>query len=235
MNESQIDLQRKYYANTASAYDALHLDAKDEHYFALSFLIAAFDFLEIESILDIGAGTGRALLYVKQHRPNIRVLGVEPVEELREQGYSKGLSADELVDGDANRLSFASGEFDLVSEFGVLHHVPQPDKVVAEMLRVAKKGVFISDSNNFGQGSFVARTIKQLINAMGLWKVANFFKTRGRGYTISEEDGLAYSYSVFNNYAQVKSACRSVHLLNTQDANPDLYRTAAHVALLGIK
>ena len=60
-------------------------------------------------------------------------------------------------------------------------------------------------------------------------------KTKGKGYTISEGDGLAYSYSVFNSYKQIKAKCRSIHLLNTQDGLINPYRTASHVALLGIK
>lgn len=68
---------------------------------------------------------------------------------------------------------------------------------MSEMLRVAQKAIFISDANNFGQGRFLARTAKQALNALGLWKTVDFIKTKGKGYTISEGDGLAYSYSVF--------------------------------------
>ena len=61
-----------------------------------------------------------------------------------------------------------------------------------------------------------------------------FIKTRGKGYTISKEDGLAYSYSVFNDYAQIAEACTRVHLINTVASGPNLYRSAPGVALLGI-
>jgi len=96
--------------------------------------------------------------------------------------------------------------------------------------------VFISDANNFGQGSPIARCVKQTIRALGLWSVADWIKTGGKGYKISEEDGLAYSYSTFDSYPQVRRACRDVHIVNTRNGsgvNP--YRTASHVALLGIK
>jgi len=147
----------------------------------------------------------------------------------------KGLLETELIDGDATRLQFYGGEFDLVCEFGVLHHIRKPEVAVAEMLRVAKRAIFISDSNNFGQGSFVARMIKQFINALRLWKFFNLIKTQGKGYTISEGDGVAYSYSVFNNYRQIRDQCKSIHLLNTVDGHLNLYKTASHLALLGIK
>lgn len=233
MNE--IEIQRHWYAETANQYDLMHLKDKDEHFFALSFMVGMINHLDIRSILDVGSGTGRAVLYLKKVRPELRVVGIEPVRELREVGYSKGLSEDELMDGDGTRLCFGNGEFHLVCEFGVLHHVKKPDLVVAEMLRVSSKAIFISDSNNFGQGSLLARSIKQSINLLGLWKLADLLKTKGRRYFISEGDGLAYSYSVFNNYKQVRDQCRSVHLLNTRDGYIDPYKSASHVALLGIK
>jgi ubiquinone/menaquinone biosynthesis C-methylase UbiE len=140
-----------------------------------------------------------------------------------------------LIHGDARQLQSAEGAFDLVCAFGLLHHLKNQKPVVAEMLRVARKATLISDSNNFGQGSSMARAVKQIINLLGLWKVADRIKTRGKEYTISEGDGLAYSYSVYNNYRQIRRMCSRVHLLNTSDAGINHYRTAGHVALLGIK
>jgi ubiquinone/menaquinone biosynthesis C-methylase UbiE len=229
------EIQRQYYARTADRYDAMHVHSDDEHYFGLGVMLAAVDYLGIESVLDIGSGTGRALAYVKRARPDLRVKGVEPVAELREMGYRNGIDREDLTDGDALALPFGDGAFDLVCEYGVLHHIRTPRRAVAEMLRVAKRAVFIADSNNFGQGSALGRFVKQLFNAIGLWPLVNLIKTRGRGYSISEGDGLAYSYSVFNDYAQVRALCRSVHLVNTRDAGTNLYRTASHVALLGVK
>ena len=52
---------------------------------------------------------------------------------------------------------------------------------------------------------------------------------------ISEGDGSFYSYSVFDNYAQIKKNCKSVHLFNTKNANENLYKTSPHLTLLGIK
>lgn len=231
----EVQIQQRYYAETAARYDAMHIDQHDEHFFALSFLVGAIDYLDIRSVLDIGSGTGRALQHLKRLRPELKIVGVEPVEALREIGYSKGLAKTELVDGDATSLSFANNEFDLVCEFGVLHHIRHPDQAVAEMLRVSRKAIFISDANNFGQGSAVMRSAKQLINALGLWKLADLIKTKGKGYSITEGDGLAYSYSVFTNYQQIRKQCRNVHLLNTKDGFIDPYKTASHVALLGVK
>lgn len=192
MND-EVKIQQEYYSQTAEKYDETHISERGEHAFALSFMVSVIDYFEIRSVLDIGSGTGRVLRKLKQVKPELRIVGVEPVKELREIGYSNGLSDKELIAGDGTDLAFGSGEFDLVCEFGVLHHVKHPETVVDEMLRIAQKGVFISDSNNFGQGSPMARFMKQTINRLRLWPLANFIKTKGKGYQITEGDGLAYS------------------------------------------
>jgi ubiquinone/menaquinone biosynthesis C-methylase UbiE len=230
-----VDIQRGYYAATADRYDDMHVREDDEHGFALRFLISAIEHFGIQSILDIGSGTGRGLLKIKTAIPDIKALGIEPSPELRTVGHSKGLSEGELIDGDAMDLAFGDNSFDIVCEFGALHHIPDPQKAVSEMLRVSRRAIFISDSNNFGQGSKLSRLLKQAINTAGLWHVADLIKTKGRRYTVSEGDGLAYSYSVFDNYKQIKERCESVHMFNTVNAEPNLYRTASHVALLGVK
>lgn len=230
----EVELQRTYYAETASAYDAQHGD-EPEHGFALALMIGMLDYVGATSVLDVGAGTGRAMRAVRLARPDLRVRGLEPVAALRTTAIAHGIPADDIGEGDAQRLPYADGAFDLVCAFGVLHHVPEPSRAVAEMLRVAKRGVFLSDSNNFGQGRPWVRVLKQALDAAHLWPVANLIKTRGRGYSITEGDGLSYSYSVFNDLEQLRARCRVVHVMNTVPAGRDAYRSAANVALLALK
>lgn len=232
--DKEIDIQRRHFAGIAEKYQSEYVPQGDEHFLALSFLVAAIDYLEFESVLDIGSGTGRAISYIKQRLPRLRIVGIEPVGEMREVGYKQGIQQDELIDGDATNIAFGAGEFDVVCEFGVLHHIKEPSVAVTEMLRVARKAIFISDGNNFGEGPPLGRTLKQIINSLGLWKVADYLNTRGKGYRISE-DGLSYSYSVYNDYDLIRSHCKNVYILNTKDAGKNPYRSASHIALLGIK
>jgi SAM-dependent methyltransferase len=234
-NDIAIDIQRKYYAATAHDYDATHLCEDHEHAFALRFLMAAAGQFGLRSVLDVGSGTGRALLMLKTELLGVVAMGVEPSEEMRKVGYSKGLSEADLTDGDAMNLSFPDASFDVVCEFGILHHVPDPARAISEMMRVARKAIFISDSNNFGQGSRATRLVKQAIHACGLWHIVNLLKTRGKGYYVSEGDGVAYSFSVFSHLKLISGQCKSIHMFNTKSSGPNLYRSATHVALLGIK
>jgi SAM-dependent methyltransferase len=93
-----------------------------------------------ERALDVGAGTGPLAFALAKHVRE--VVALELVPELLEQARAQlGDYANvELVEGDASKLPFGIGEFDLVCERAVLHHVPRPELVVAEMTRVTRRG-----------------------------------------------------------------------------------------------
>lgn len=186
--------QRDYYEETASQYGQ-HLKPGDEHYVALEYILGLVQSLRAASILDVGAGTGRAVEFLRARNPALHVVGVEPVSALREQALRRGI---DLVDGCGQALPFASESFDIVIATGVLHHIAKPEPVVTEMMRVARTAVMISDANRFGQGRPVARVAKYLIHRGGGWAFFEKLRTRGRGYMESEGDGIFYSYSIYD-------------------------------------
>jgi ubiquinone/menaquinone biosynthesis C-methylase UbiE len=190
-------LQRNYYSETASNYDEMHLSPDDEHYVSLSYISAFLRQLSVRTVLDVGCGTGRAAVYFRQNNSEISVYGVDPVSELLDACVKKGISKDCLVRSSGLELPFKSNSFDAVLECGVLHHVREPERVVSEMVRVARKAVFLSDSNIFGQGKPATRLLKLILYKTGLWRFAKLLQTSGTGYTISQGDGVAYSYSVY--------------------------------------
>jgi len=195
-----VQLQREYYTRTASNYESMHANGAGEHDLACALIHSLASYHGLTSVLDVGSGTGRAVARLSRSLPHARIIGIEPVEALRMIGHSNGISKDKLIDGDATKLAFADGAFDLVCELGILHHIPTPRKAVDEMIRVASKAIFVSDGNRFGQGSTTERFVKLLLWRLGLWPAANWIKTRGKGFYYSEGDGIAYSYSVFDDY-----------------------------------
>lgn len=231
----QVELQRDYYAATAERYEALHVREHDEHGLALAWLSGLIGHYGVGSVLDVGCGTGRAPLYLRRHQAGVQVLGVEPSAELRAVGHAAGIGPDALVDGDAMRLAYPDNSFDIVCEFGVLHHVERPRVVVAEMLRVARLGIFISDDNHFAAGSPLGRAAKRSLAALGLWKAAYWMRSGGKGYRISEGDGLSYPYSVFDDLGFIQGRCDLVQMGNMTPAGTRLRADAAHVALFGRK
>ena len=47
---------------------------------ALHILAGYIKFYNVSSILDVGAGTGRAMFWLKQHFPKLTIKGIEPVQ-----------------------------------------------------------------------------------------------------------------------------------------------------------
>jgi hypothetical protein len=80
MNDAPV--QQQYYARTAHRYDEMHIAERDERFFSLSLLSAMIDHFELKSVLDVGSGPGRTLLYKK--KTDLRSMGIEPVAQLRE-------------------------------------------------------------------------------------------------------------------------------------------------------
>jgi hypothetical protein len=83
------------------------------------------------------------------------------------------------------------------------------------MLRVARKAVFLCDSNRFGQGPLPARLLKLALYKTKLWGVFNYLRTGGKRYSITEGDGLAYSYSVYDSMEPIARWANRVILIPT--------------------
>ncbi|HET7105625.1 MAG TPA: class I SAM-dependent methyltransferase [Candidatus Acidoferrum sp.] len=211
--QASVAAQRRYYTETAAHYDAMHAHEAVEDEAAMRILFRALGTLEVHTLLDVGSATGRGLPRLAGGLSNAFVCGVEPVEALVRQGISSGANQGLpllLASGDA--LPFPDQSFDAVCEFGILHHVPEPARVVQEMLRVARNVVVIFDANRFGQGSLPIRLIKLLLYKLNLWKAYDFLRTGGKRYQVSEGDGVFYSYSVYDNFKQVQQWAETIEL-----------------------
>lgn len=93
-----------------------------------------------ERALDAGAGTG-ALAFALA--PHVReVVALDLVPELLAEGRRRAPAgaAVEFVEGDAARLPFPAGSFDLAGCARTLHHTARPERVVAELTRVVRPG-----------------------------------------------------------------------------------------------
>ena len=104
-------------------------------------------------LLEVGVGTGLSL----PHFPSgLRITGVDICEEMLAQARQRvdrlrisGVEA--LHRMDARDLGFASGRFDTVVAMHTLSVVPEPGRVMAEMVRVLKPGGRLVISNHFAR------------------------------------------------------------------------------------
>jgi ubiquinone/menaquinone biosynthesis C-methylase UbiE len=200
--------QQAYYAATAADYESAHVFVGDEHYFALRHIAFYLKWIDARSVLDTGCGTGRALRFLRDELPQASIMGNDPSPELLAIAVREyGIPADTLECCPSEQLPYDDQSFDAVVATGVLHHVAEPEKVIAEMLRVARHAVFISDSNIYGQGGRVARRIKRLLAITRLLRPLNWVRRGGHDWFWSLGDGIAYSYSVYDSLPQLRSSC----------------------------
>jgi SAM-dependent methyltransferase len=98
-----------------------------------------------ERALDVGTGAGVLALAIAPLVGD--VVGIDLVPELLEAARRSAPSNVTFVEGDAVRLPFADGEFDVVGSRRTIHHIARPELAIAEMARVAKPGghVLVND------------------------------------------------------------------------------------------
>lgn len=141
------------------------------------------------SILDLGAGTADLLESVP-HVP-LRI-GLD--FNLDHLLYLREGSPVRRVVGDAQRLPFRDGTVDLITSSHFFHHFsPEENAVIlSESLRVARKGVGVTDT----QRNYVPLLFIRLLGALRL--VGRVTRLDGpasvrQGYTLKEARGIASS------------------------------------------
>jgi SAM-dependent methyltransferase len=102
---------------------------------------AFVEFLQVAPgarVLEVGSGLGILAAAVAQTAAGVQVTGVEiSPEQLRAAVQAPGV---EYRQGDAQRLPFPDGSFDLVYARFLLEHVGDPLEALREMRRVARPG-----------------------------------------------------------------------------------------------
>ncbi len=199
--DKAVLLQRQYYTDTAAEYDTAHAGEGDDDPLNLRLLFGFLRMIEARSVLDIGAGTGRAVRHLMDNMPDVSVRGLEPVAaRIEEAVQKKGIPKGTIIQGVGEALPFENASIDVVCAFGMLHHVKRPENVIREMMRVARKAVIIVDGNRFGLGRWPIRLLKLALYKAGVWKIVDYLKTAGKGYIYTDGDGLFYSYSVYDSF-----------------------------------
>lgn len=94
-----------------------------------------------KKVLDVGCGNGYVLSKYAGEGADVTGIDLTPtaVNICRQRFALLGLRGDFQV-ADAQDLLFANDTFDCVCSMGVLHHVPDTEKAVAEIWRVLKPG-----------------------------------------------------------------------------------------------
>jgi SAM-dependent methyltransferase len=219
MSASPRELQHDFYEATAARYDREFVRSDDPHAVALSYISMLLSHSGYQSVLDVGAGTGRGVRHLLDRHPDVDVRGIEPVRAMIEVAERlHRVPAGCIEQGVGDPLPFAEDSFDAVCELGVLHHVADPNEVVRHMTRVARRAVFLSDENRFARGTRAAKLSKYALYRLGAWPVVRRLRTRGRGYHLTEDGGVSYSYSVYDSLPILGSWADRLFLVPTVPA-----------------
>jgi SAM-dependent methyltransferase len=97
------------------------------------------------SILDVGCGEGVLTTEWAERLGERRIVGIDLEDpKLAAEWQKRSRPNLEFRVEEATRLSFADDEFDMATAIEVLEHVPQPERTLAEMARVAERHLLVS-------------------------------------------------------------------------------------------
>lgn len=148
-SEARIQAQRQWNTTPCGAlptdeedkafFDRVEADRYRQQYWQQKWM--RYDRFASKKVLEIGIGLGTDL---KQFaRAGAECYGVDITRrhlELTEKNFALEGFDVKLFEADATELPFPDNTFDCIHSFGVLHHIPDVEHVLAEALRVLKPG-----------------------------------------------------------------------------------------------
>jgi SAM-dependent methyltransferase len=154
-------------------------------------------------VVDLGCGSGAFTELLRQ--AGYSSVGVDISPKLVAIGRKKYPNL-ELIEGDAERLPFPKVSFDGVLLSALVHHFPDPIRLIAEVHRVLKPGAcFVAfDPNRLNPFMWLYRDrASPFYSPVGVtenerpilaWRVAEMFRQRGFHVHTDYLAGLAYRY-----------------------------------------
>lgn len=124
------------------------------------------DFPACTSLLDIGCGTGHFTRWFATH--GLAVTGLDLSWPMLDEAVAR--NGQTYVLGDAFKLPFRTGSFDLTSMITTLEFLHDPVQALAEVVRVARRGILLGVLNRWSL--LAARRSR---SQDPVWQAAHFF------------------------------------------------------------
>lgn len=139
--------ESRVYSDLAHLYDSVFGRAFVDHEHEV---IESLSFRPGQQVLEVGVGTGISL---DAYPPYVHVVGIDPSADMLTQAQEKIRENDwkhvDVRSGDALKLDFPDNSFDWVTSFHVMTVVPDPRRMMDEMVRVCKPGGGIALISHF--------------------------------------------------------------------------------------
>ncbi len=117
-----------------------------------------FDSKTIQSVLDVGMGSGVSTKVLKKLYPHLHIEGLDIDNMLWPENQEFAIT---VYDG--NRSPFDDKSFDLSLIFFVLHHAKNPEQVLFEAKRVTKRYVLVVEELRFNAIQNVAMVLYDML------------------------------------------------------------------------
>jgi ubiquinone/menaquinone biosynthesis C-methylase UbiE len=176
-------------AEEARDYDAMDHRQVNERFVA--------DFLAFRAaggnVLDVGAGTAQIPIELCQRSAGVRVVAIDAARHMIELGVAnvgRAGYADRirLELCDAKQLPFPAASFDAVISNSIVHHIPQPESVLAEMLRAVKPAgaIFVRDLARPADEATLRRLVAQYAGDANAHQQQMFAESLHAALTVEE-------------------------------------------------
>jgi ubiquinone/menaquinone biosynthesis C-methylase UbiE len=134
-----LETVRRQFSRQAKAYEAVPIVTDPDF---LGYIVSISGVGKGDSVLDVASGPGFVAMAFAPHCG--RVVGIDAtdrfVERATAEGIRRGLDNVSFVMGDAERIAFPDGSFEIAVCRFAFHHFPRPTRVLAEMRRVVRPG-----------------------------------------------------------------------------------------------
>lgn len=141
-----IGMVKEIFGTITERYDFLnHFLSLRRDFFWRRFAVRHMRFFQTQRLLDVACGTGDLAMDAAAHFPHIKAVGLDFVRAMMDKAKPKlartGLAGRiRLIQGDATRLPFADGSFDVVSIGFGIRNIPDRLQALREMTRVTAPG-----------------------------------------------------------------------------------------------
>jgi ubiquinone/menaquinone biosynthesis C-methylase UbiE len=123
----------------------------------LESFLSLIDFPADSRVLEIGCGTGRVVRALARRKGVAQLVGVDPSPVLIDKaGELTGSASNVSFEIMGRKLDFQADQFDVVMTYRTLMHIPGPEQVLAESLRVLRPGGVLALLEADAAGSTVA-------------------------------------------------------------------------------
>ncbi len=126
-------------------------------------LVNYFQGKKVNSILDVGTGSGDFIAVLTEVFPEAQITGVDPDTESLKEATKKYPDVS-FTEMSAENLEFADNFFDVASISMALHHLPDIQVALKEMQRVVKPGGWIIVNELFSDNLNEAQEVHKMFH-----------------------------------------------------------------------